>query len=732
MKFKYLSILLIVIALFYTTFLFGIPTKNRILIAEGDIIRLFEFNSETEKFDIIWESAETGTGIKSKTSGIVGMSLKDIDGDGKNELIAIDQFGIFVWGKTGKIPQYYNLKNAVSQRNTSYIVPVDLDKDGAYEFITQRNFDLNKRKIEAFKTDGLNLENISGIELPHGISWSLRSGDCDNDEEEDIITAAEFIHVLGWEKSKGFYEKARFSHNSTLVDVVRIGDIGGDGNNEILVSGNSGCFTVYSARKSRSTGEFTYPVIFHSEDHGGYTQGLEIADLDGDGKKEILIGVADRVTLRGPAKNKNIVVYEYEEGETTPGGTVKLSLRKTLSLFYESSSIPGFTAGDIDGDGRDEAVYNNKYVLRFRRNAENNLECEVIAKLVDQGSACVIGPFEPAGEDKFTSVRIIPQNLYIKLNKGDTIEAGKTYKLWTKVISTWNTARDVRIQLESDSEKIIIKNCDFVLPQMKAGKIYDNSKIPFQVSPDDISETTDFKLKLSITTEDGYSLSQSYQMGQSRDGANIMFSAVPKFVPSSDTLAFSNERDIYADLGISYDFYDDNYGSKGWPRKENILKYKNILIQKEWGLLPRQQKGNLKSFLDNGGNILVHGHLAIFIHPRTEKKTPELRDFIETYFRCRSDKVFEGKRELTGRSGDLISDSLSFQLKDYQGSISPDIIDVLSNAIPIFFYPSGEVAGIRIEGKYKMIYLGFRLEEIQSIEKKRELIKRILAWFNSQ
>ena len=732
MNFKYLSILLIVIALFYTTFLFGIPTKNRILIAEGDIIKLFEFNSDTEKFDIIWESAETGTGIKSSTSGIVGMALEDMDGDGKNELVAIDQFGIFVWGKTGRVPQYYNLENAVSQRNSSYIVPFDLDEDGVYEFVTQRSFGFNQRKIEAFRIDGLDLMNIAEIELPGGVSWSVRNGDCDNDEEEDIITAAEFIHILGWEKSKGFSEKARFSHNSTLVDVVRIADIDGDGNNEILASGNSGCFTVYKARKSRSTGEITYPVVFHSQDHGGYIQGLEIADLDGDSKKEILIGVTDRVSPRGPAKNKNIVVYEYEGGETTPGGTAKLSLRKTLSLFYESSSIPGFSAGDIDGDGRDEVVYNNKYVLRFERNSENNLECEVIAKLVDQGSACVIGSFEPTEEDKFTSVRIIPQNLYIGLNKRDAIEAGKTYKLWTKVISPWNTARDVRIQLESDTENIKIKNGDFVLPQMEAGKIYDNSKIPFQVSPGDISEAKDFKLKLFISTDDGYSLSQSYQMGQSRDGANIMFSAVPKFVPSSDTLAFSNDRDIYADLGISYDFYDDNYGSKGWLSNENLLKYKNIIIQKEWGLLPRQQKDNLKSFLDNGGNILAHGHLVIFIHPRDEKKKPELRDFIETYFRCRSDKVFEGKRELTGKPGDLISDSLSFQLKDYQGSISPDIIDVLSNAIPIFFYPSGEVAGIRIEGKYKMIYLGFRLEEIQSIETKRELIKRILDWFNSQ
>ncbi|MGB2844589.1 MAG: hypothetical protein WBC02_07020, partial [Candidatus Aminicenantaceae bacterium] len=371
-------------------------------------------------------------------------------------------------------------------------------------------------------------------------------------------------------------------------------------------------------------------------------------------------------------------------------------------------------------------------VLRFKRNADKHLECELIATLVDQGSACVIGPFEPIGKDEFTATRIVPQNLYIKLNKREAIEAGKTYELWVKAMSPWSTARNVLIQLESDTEDIKIKNGDFVLSQMETGKIYDNSKIPFHASIGDISETTDFKLKLYISAEDGYSLSQSYKMGQSQDGTNIMFSAVPKFVPSSDTLAFSNERDIYADLGITYDFYDDDYGMKSWPSKENLSKYKNILIQKEWGLLPRQQKGNLKSFLDNGGNALVHGHLAIYIHPRNEKKTPDLRDFIETYFRCRSDKVFEGKRELTGKPGDLISDSLSFQLKDYQGSISPDIIDVLSNAIPIFFYPSGEVAGIRIEGTYKMIYLGFRLEDIQSTETKKELIKRILAWFNSQ
>ena len=725
-------ILAILCAIFLSSFAHSTPVKNRIVIAEGDIIKLFEFNTETSIFDLIWESAETGTGIKSRTSGIVGITLEDLDGDGKNELLAIDQFGIFIWGNTGKIPQYYNLKNAVSQRNTSYIVPIKLDEDGGYEFVIQRSFNFRKRKIEAFKLDGLNLINIAEIELPGGLSWSLRTGDCDNDEKEDIITSAEFIHVLGWKEANGFIEKARFSHNSNLVDMVRIADIDGDGNNEILASGNSGCFTVYSIRKSRKTGEITYPVIFHSEDLEGYTQGLETADLDGDGKKEILIGVTDKVKRGGPKENNNIVIFELKEAYISPGGMAKLSLEKALAMPLESSSIPGFAAGDIDGDGKDEAVFNNKYVLDFKRNDEGHFEAEILTTFAVHGSACVIGQFEPEGNDQPTSKRIIPQNFCIGLNRGDMIESGNSYKLWTKVISPWNAAKNVIIRLESETENIEIKNDEFALSQMEAGTVYDNSEFPFMVFVGDITADKDFRLKLLITTEDGYLLSQSYNQARSMDGANLIFNAVPKFNVNSNTLIISSGKDSFGDLNISYDYYDENFGMKGWPKKEILLKYANIIDQTPWGLLLIKQKDNLQSYLENGGNALVHGYKVLSIRSRNIDAKNRLQDFVRKYFKCNTDRVYKGKKELFGKPSDPISDKMSFQLQDNEESELPDIIDVEAGADPILYYSSGEVAGIRIDGKYKMIYLGFSLEDIIPVDAKQELVKRILAWFDSK
>ncbi|GAH63445.1 unnamed protein product, partial [marine sediment metagenome] len=264
---------------------FSFQTKNRIVIAEGDKIKLFEFDPAEKKLDMVWESAETGTPF----FGINGMVLKDIDKDGANELVAIDQFGIFVWGKNGKVPIYYNLKDAVVRTSKSYVLPLDLDSDGVFEFVTQRRSGLgySKRQIEAWKIQGSELSKISEIKLPGGISWSLRVGDCDNDKSEDILTSSSLIHVLGWEEIAGFFEKARFPHNSGLVDVVRIADVDGNGTNEILASGSSGCFSIYSARKASYTEEYYYPVVYQStkivEGSGHYTQGLDVADIDGDG-----------------------------------------------------------------------------------------------------------------------------------------------------------------------------------------------------------------------------------------------------------------------------------------------------------------------------------------------------------------------------------------------------------------------------------------------------------------
>ncbi|MFC2167327.1 FG-GAP repeat domain-containing protein, partial [Acidobacteriota bacterium] len=501
--------------------------KNRVVIAEGDLIKLFEYDPAGKKFDMIWESAETGTAIKSPSFGINGMVLKDIDKDGKNELVAIDQFGIFIWGKNGKVPVYYNLRNGVARSSNSYVLPIDLDNDGVFEFVTQRKRGIRSmvRQIGAWKIQGAELAKVSEIELPGGTSWSLRIGDCDNDKSVDILTSGALIHVLGWEETTGFIEKARFPNNSNLVDVVRVADVDGNGTNEILASGNSGCFSIYSAREIWDSDKYDYPVVYQStklvEGAGHYTQGLDVADIDGDGKNEVLVGV----TARRGEENDNIFVYDCDWGDTVRTRTNSMTLKKVFSMKLESSSIPGFTAGDLDNDGSDEIIYNNKYVLKFTRDSENQLQCTVLATLVERGSASLIGSFQPIGEDLTNAARIIPQNLFIDLKDNEIIESGQDYKIWVKVISPWKEAKNVLVRLESEMEKLKVLSGDFQIPVMEIGQTYDNRTAPFLISPEGITEGTYFSLRVEVSTEEGYQVLQSYTMGRSSDEANFFFSA---------------------------------------------------------------------------------------------------------------------------------------------------------------------------------------------------------------
>jgi hypothetical protein len=349
---------------------------------------------------------------------------------------------------------------------------------------------------------------------------------------------------------------------------------------------------------------------------------------------------------------------------------------------------------------------------------------------VDKASASLIGPFDPEGKDESKAARIVPQNLFVELKSGDIIESGKIYKFWIKLNSPWTEAQNVKVHLDSLTEKIAVLNGEFSLSLMEAGNIYDNKEYPFLVKPGDIAEETSFELKVEISAENGYQLTKIYSMVLSSDEGDIPLEAVPKIVVTSDTLGISSEEDVYKDLGISYDYFSDYYGLT-WPPIEILLKYKNLLTRIELVTMA-YQINKLKAYLDAGGNCLVHGDNVVDIREGNSKKLEDARNFVTEYFHTKYVKDFEGEKVIEGKSDDSISNGIKFQLKGSQYGDLPDVLETLPGAIPIFFFPSGEVAGVRIEGKYKMVYLGFSLEDIQQTEVKKELVQRILAWFNQE
>jgi len=110
----------------------------------------------------------------------------------------------------------------------------------------------------------------------------------------------------------------------------------------------------------------------------------------------------------------------------------------------------------------------------------------------------------------------------------------------------------------------------------------------------------------------------------------------------------------------------------------------------------------------------------------------EYADFINSYLHVRYIEETDQVTGLKGQAGDIMTDGLNFDLKINQDGYSPGVLEPLAGAFPILFYPDGQVAGVRIDGPYKMVILPFYLNDIESVEVRKKLLQRILDWFDQE
>jgi len=473
---------------------FASQTKNRVAVSEADRIKLYEFNSSSLEFDLVWESADIRLNSRMG-SRMWDLHIVDIDNDNKCELIAVDQYGIFIWGKNGKYPQYFPLQGTLFNSRYNYISAVDIDGDSRMELITQRKNGEGIRRISVWKIESNRLVPLDEIDLPGAISWSLRHGDFDGDGKSEILTSSNLIHILGWKDGEGLIIEAEIPNLAQLIDVVRPADIDGDGIDEIIASGNSGCFSAYKHRKIHDR-DF-YPLYFQSLPEPGkrlvFSQGLHFSDIDGDGTKEILVGLTSR---RGE-KSDNILIYKGQIRFEGPVGAA-FQFKKVFSMPHESSGIPGFVIGDVNNDGQNEVIYNKKFVLKFNKDADGNMISESMGEISQRASGVAIGPFYPSGEDNPNGLRLIPTSVTIDMAEGEFIESEETYQIRVKLKSSWHDVSHIRISLESDTDAAEIEPKFLSIDSIDAGQEVENTKQPFILRTKSIEKLTLFEPKLII------------------------------------------------------------------------------------------------------------------------------------------------------------------------------------------------------------------------------------------
>jgi hypothetical protein len=157
------------------------------------------------------------------------------------------------------------------------------------------------------------------------------------------------------EGANDFADEVHFERDSFPTDQkvssLAIGDLNGDGRNDLAFVGDSGKLTI-AWRGAK--GGFADRVRFDLDELSNVPQSLRVGDLDGDGRQDVLV----------LGKRKTQIFLQGADGR----------LAEAAELLNATASPDGFAVCDLDGDRKNDLLYVKAEAdapLRFRLNRGN-------------------------------------------------------------------------------------------------------------------------------------------------------------------------------------------------------------------------------------------------------------------------------------------------------------------------------------------------------------------------
>jgi hypothetical protein len=273
-------------------------------------------------------SSPLGAGFNAVTSG-------DVDGDGHREIF-FTQGPVIVKldGVTRREVARYGDQGSTTA-GTAALGPYctalkygDIDNDGVGELVCLGSNGVYGAPTQLYVLDArtMTLKWQSGV-LNGGTSMAI--GNVEGGSGLQIVTSDGFVF-------DGTTHQNLWAYGAGFGNIIDVGDVNGDGVAKIVGVGAS--VTVFSATLKAPLWQFASGSI-------SGTSALKVANLDGVGPAEILLG---------DAQWGNVSVYRYNTSTQ-----VADLVSQTNSL---GDGVSAIAAGDVDGDGQMEMIWGSDYV----------------------------------------------------------------------------------------------------------------------------------------------------------------------------------------------------------------------------------------------------------------------------------------------------------------------------------------------------------------------------------